>query len=147
MFKRIIVAVDGSTTSTRALRAAIALAREHQAKLCIAHVVDLVALFVESPYDSSEYEAAVRKAGEQFLKRAVAIAHKAGIDAETRLLEVEQIPDRSANEIVRAARQWKADLIVIGTHGRRGVSRLFLGSVAESVLRIATTPVLLIRGK
>ncbi len=97
MFKRIIVAVDGSSTSTRALRAAISLAKEQQAQLSIAHVVDLVAYNVESPYDLTEYEVAVRKSGEQILKRAMAVANKAGVDAKTRLLEVQQVSDRSAH--------------------------------------------------
>ena len=147
MFKRIIVAVDGSSTSTRALRAAINLAIDQHAQLTIAHVVDLVADNVDSPYDLTDYEASLRRSGEQVLKRATAMARKAGVEAKPRLLEVQQVSDRSADEVVRAAKQWKADLIVIGTHGRRGVSHLLLGSMAESVVRIAPTPVLLIRGK
>lgn len=81
MFKCIIVAIDGSNTAKRALRAAVNLAKEQQAMLSIAHVVDLFASHVESPNDLNEYEAAVQKAGEQVLKRAVAIAQKAGVVA------------------------------------------------------------------
>lgn len=75
------------------------------------------------------------------------MAQKAGVPATPRLLELQQVADRAADGIVNAARQARADLIVIGTHGRRGVSHLLLGSVAESVVRIASMPVLLIRGK
>lgn len=62
-------------------------------------------------------------------------------------LEVQSLRDRVADEIARNAKAWHADLIVIGTHGRRGVSRMFIGSVAESLIRIAPAPVLLMRGR
>ncbi|HQR72166.1 MAG TPA: universal stress protein [Burkholderiaceae bacterium] len=147
MFKHILAAVDGSGTSTRALRAALALAGEQRSRLTIVHVVDTVPVIVDSPYDPTDYQAAARKAGEQVLRRAAAMAQKAGVPATPRLLELQQVADRAADGIVDAARQARADLIVIGTHGRRGVSHLLLGSVAESVVRIASMPVLLIRGK
>lgn len=147
MFKRIIVAIDGSHTSSRALRAAINLAKEQQARLLIAHAMDVVAFYSDMPYDLDMYEQSVRKAGERILKRARAAAEKAGVQAETQLLEVQEIADRVADEIERAAKRWKADLLVIGTHGRRGVRRLLLGSVAESLVRISSMPVLLIRGQ
>ena len=145
--KRIVVAIDGSSTSRRALREAVKLAKERRSALRIVHVVDLINVNVETPYNLTEYEASVRKTGDQILKRAAAIADKAGVEANTRLLEVRQFRDRIANEIAREAKDWQADLIVIGTHGRRGFSHLFLGSVAESVMRIAPTSVLLIRSK
>jgi len=145
--KRIVVAIDGSSTSRRALREAVKLAKERRSALRIVHVVDLINVNVETPYNLTEYEASVRKTGDQILKRAAAIADKAGVEAKTRLLEVRQFGDRIANEIAREAKDWQADLIVIGTHGRRGFSHLFLGSVAESVMRIAPTSVLLIRSR
>jgi nucleotide-binding universal stress UspA family protein len=109
--------------------------------------MDVVAFYSDMPYDLDMYEQSVRKAGERILKRAQAAAEKAGVHAETRLLEVQEIADRVADEIERAAKRWKADLLVIGTHGRRGVRRLLLGSVAESLVRISSMPVLLIRGQ
>jgi nucleotide-binding universal stress UspA family protein len=115
--------------------------------LRIVHVIDLINVDVETPYGLSKYEASVRKSGNQMLKHAVAIADKAGVKSERRLLEVQQLRDRIADQIARETKNWRAELIVIGTHGRRGVSRLLLGSVAESVIRIARAPVLLIRGK
>ncbi len=147
MYRRILVATDGSATSNRAVREALRLAKEGKSALRIVHVVDLVTLAVETPQAWSEYEAAVRESGAQILKRAAAIARKAGVKPETALLEVKQYRNRIGDEICRDAESWRAELIAIGTHGRRGVTRLFLGSVAESVIRIAAAPVLLIRGK
>jgi nucleotide-binding universal stress UspA family protein len=147
MFPRILIAIDGSDTSERALREAIVLAKEGASRLRIVHALDLVIGEVETPHELSEYEASLRAAGGKILERAARRANKAGVDAETRLLEVLQFGDRVADEIVREAGKWRASLIVIGTHGRRGFKRALMGSVAEGVVRIACTPVLLIRGK
>ena len=82
-----------------------------------------------------------------FLQRCTqARAKKAGVGAESRLVEVEKYGERVVDAIVDEAKRWRADLIVIGTHGRRGVSHLLLGSVAEGVVRLAPAPVLLVRG-
>lgn len=148
MFKRVIAAVDGSSTSKRALRVAAELAGEQQAALCIAHVVDLNSLYLsETPVDLKELEASALESGKQVLEHALTMVQKQGLQPEVRLLKVSNVGDRVADVIARFAKRWKADLIVIGTHGRRGISHLFLGSVAESVLRIAPTLVLLVRGK
>jgi nucleotide-binding universal stress UspA family protein len=147
MFPRILIAVDGSDTSERALREAIVLAEEGASRLRIVHALDLVIGEIETPYELSEYEASLRADGERILKRAAQRANKAGVNAETSLLEVLQYGDRVADEIVREAEKWRASLIVIGTHGRRGFRRALMGSVAEGVVRIAGAPVLLIRGK
>jgi nucleotide-binding universal stress UspA family protein len=147
LFKRISVAIDGSPTSRVALRAAIALAQDQRAALRIVAVVDVVTGTIDSPYDMADYEDSVRSVADRILKQAAVAAHKAGIDAQTVRLEVRAPGDRIADEIARNAKNWRSDLIVMGTHGRRGVSHLFLGSVAESLIRIAPAPVLLIRGR
>lgn len=147
MFRRIIVAVDGSSTSRRALREAIDLASDRSCALCIVSVLDIAFVTDEAPFSVDDYEASVRKSAEKVLEAAAAAARKSGVSAETKLLAVKPKGDRVSDEIARFARRWKADLIVIGTHGRRGVSRLFLGSVAETVARGAPTPVLLVRGR
>jgi nucleotide-binding universal stress UspA family protein len=109
---------------------------------------------VESPYaypdllsgeamvDLSGLGQAWRDAGRRVLDRAVAVARKAGVEAEAALLEGEE---RVSGLIAEEARRAKADLIVVGTHGRRGLDRLLLGSVAEGVARSASTSVLLVR--
>ncbi len=147
LFKRIAVAIDGSSVAKVALRESIELAKDQQSALRIVFVVDVVQLNAESPYELTEYEDAVRRDGDRVLKQAAALARKAGIEAETVRLEVQSLQDRIADEIARNAKAWRADLIVIGTHGRRGLSRMFIGSVAESLIRIAPAPVLLIRGR
>jgi nucleotide-binding universal stress UspA family protein len=83
------------------------------------------------------------KAGWDIVDRAAAKARTAGIEPQLRLLESDG--RHVAGGLVEEARQWGADLIVVGTHGRRGFNRLFLGSVAEGVARAAPTSVLLVR--
>ena len=148
MYKRILVAVDGSDTAELALQEAIKLAKEHQALLRIVHVVDSVNINpgVEFPnlYDIAD---ALVKCGQDILSKAGAAACEAGIAVETRLIEIDTLGARLPEMIAADAEAWAADLIVICTHGRRGLSHLFLGSVAEGLVRVATKPVLLIRGK
>ena len=147
MFKRILLAVDGSSISDLALTEAVKLAREQQAELRIVHVVDRVTFNMDSPIGVEEFWEAVRKSGQQVLESAKAAAQKARVEVETKLLEVGTMGQRVAELVSVEAEEWPADLIVIGTHGRRGFSHLLLGSVAESVIRIATKPVLLVRSE
>ena len=147
MFKRILVAVDGSATSALALQEAIQLAKEQQAQLRIAHVVDEATLNWPETGDVGEVQEAFRKSGRKILEKADATARAAGVTAEAKIIEVETFGHRVADMIAAEAEAWPADLIIIGTHGRRGLNRLLLGSVAEGVTRVATKPVLLIRGK
>ena len=149
MYGKILVAADGSATSERALHEAIELAKDQAAVLRLVHVVDLgpANLNVEAPYQLEEYERALYQAGEQILAKALAIVRDAGVEADTNLIQIMMINERAADEIVAEAQRWPADLIVIGTHGRRGFRHLLLGSVAEGVIRMATKPVLLIRGQ
>ena len=147
MYKRVLVAVDGSATSDLALHEALRLAKEEpQGELRILHAVDAVTTNIETPYAWDEHRDALRKTGQAVLDAAQARARKAGVEAECRLAEVEKYGERAVDAIVDEAKRWRADLIVIGTHGRRGVSRMLLGSVAEGVVRLAPAPVLLIRG-
>jgi nucleotide-binding universal stress UspA family protein len=74
-------------------------------------------------------------------------AAAAGLAAETELIVLETLKPRIAEAVADDAEAWPADLLVIGTHGRRGLSRLFVGSIAEGIVRVATMPVLLIRGE
>lgn len=148
MFKRILVAVDGSDTANQALLEAIKLAKEFQAQLRIVHAVDIVNLNLSTEFPpSSGISDAMIKSGQEILHKAEAVARGAGIPVETRLIEIGTLGHRIPEMIAADAEAWPADLIVICTHGRRGVSHLFLGSVAEGVVRVATKPVLLIRGK
>ena len=147
MFKRILVAVDGSHTSELALQEAVKLAGEVRAQLRIVHVVDNVNLNLSAEFPNpSEIWDAMIKGGQAILHKAGAAANAAGIAVESGLIEIDTLGHRIPEMIAADADAWPADLIVIGTHGRRGLSHLLLGSVAEGVVRVATRPVLLIRG-
>lgn len=147
MYKRILVPVDGSATSRRGLRAAVDLAKAQRASLVILNVVDAMPVFASLDgivaYDPGILEA-LRKGGKAILVRAAAEAKKRGVKAKTVLAE--NLAGRVADVIVRQAKKRRADLLVIGTHGRRGLSRMVMGSDAELVVRYAPAPVLLVRG-
>lgn len=148
MFKRILVAVDASETSELALQAAIGLASEQHAQLRIVHALDTVNINMGAELlDQDGMLEGLAKKGRSILDRAESIATAAGVPVETKLLKIETMNQRVAEAIADDAGAWPADLVVIGTHGRRGLTRLFLGSVAEGVARVATKPVLLIRGE
>ena len=149
MYKRILVAIDGSETSERALDEGVALAKAHRARLRLVHVVDELTAKSATPSTPADFWKVVRKAGALILESARARAAQDGIEAETKLLEIRtfgSLVRRVPNLIVEDARRWDADLIVIGTHGRRGLSKLLLGSVADGVVRTSGASVLLIRG-
>jgi nucleotide-binding universal stress UspA family protein len=150
MFHRILVPVDGSLTSNRGLDEAITLARDHKAKLCLLHVVDDLAVagladtmtYVPPSY-IERFREGLRTRGKKVLAGAEAKARKRGVSVEAVLLEA--LGRQVAEQIIDQAKQWRADLVVIGTHGRRGFSRLVMGSDAEMVVRETPVPVLLVR--
>ena len=145
MYKRILVPIDGSDTATRGLQEAIGLATDLQAKLTLLHVIDDFPLLVEMA-SAINVEATLdelRRRGEGLLAQAKARAQERGVQADTLLREV--AGGRVADQIVHEALQGECDLIVMGTHGRRGFSHLLIGSEAESVLRSSPLPVLLLR--
>jgi nucleotide-binding universal stress UspA family protein len=127
MYKRVLVPVDGSVIADRALDEAINLTKGHPVKLKI--------VFIGSDDESSR----------EVIEVAMARAINAGLQPESGLLgkfETEEIAD----VILQEAKEWTADLIVMGTHGRRGVAHMFLGSVAEGIIRASSVPVLILRG-
>ena len=142
MYKRILVPVDGSPTSVRGLDAAIGLAKLGGASLHLVHVLDRVVFAGGETYTVDVF-GMLREAGERILQETKARAAAAGIEASTFLSEV--LPGRVSDVVVEQAKASGADLIVVGTHGRRGVSRLFVGSDAEQIVRVAPVPVLLVR--
>jgi nucleotide-binding universal stress UspA family protein len=146
MYKRILVAVDGSPTSEHALRHAIGLAKKLSAALRVVHIVDMgvLPLGQELAIDVDAITTARRAAGEQVLEKARATCQAGGIEAELQLLETGTPTQRIAAAIADEADTWPADLVVAGTHGRTGVQRLLLGSVAEGIARVSPVPVLLI---
>lgn len=146
-YKRILVAVDGSDTSTLAMQEAIKLAKDQPATLRIIYVADSFVVVGDGVrFDFKQYESAVRGYGLSILNKMESLAQEAGVATESSIIENTEHAVRIPEKIVHDATAWHADLLVIGTHGRRGVSRLVLGSVAEGVIRMASTPVLLVRG-
>lgn len=145
MFKRILVPVDGSSTSNLGIAAAIGLASDQKASNRLIHVVDELVLLSTPEAGMMVGEAIdmLRDAGKVILAKVVARVRKGGIVADSTL--VESVGGRAADLIVRDAKKWKADIIVIGTHGRRGLKRVVMGSDAEEVVRNTSIPVLLVR--
>jgi len=146
MYQRILVPVDGSATSKRGLEEAIRLAKLTQGRLRLFHVVDelsfALAMDAYSGY-SGDWLKVLRDNGTRILDEARATAQAAGIEAEAELCDTFS---GSVYQLVNAAAdKWNADLIVLGTHGRRGVGRAVMGSSAEHILRYASVPVLLVR--
>lgn len=148
MYRRIMVAVDGSATSNKALVAACEMANYSggRAVLRLIHVLDEMAYFTGfDPYggQSGELVKIMRESGGKILAEALAIVQAAGIEADTVLID--KFGEHLGDTVAAEAQGWKADLIVVGTHGRRRVGRMFLGSGAEQIIRLAPLPVLVIR--
>jgi len=145
MYRKILVAIDDSEPSARGLEEAIKLAKGDAAQLCVLHVIEptALALYPEAAAYADDLFSLLRDAGKEVLQKAVARAARRGVQARTALIENRGFP--VAELIVEYAGRWKADVIVLGTHGRRGFSHLLMGSDAESVVRSSTIPVLLVR--
>jgi nucleotide-binding universal stress UspA family protein len=148
VFKRILVPFDGSPTSERGLLEAIRLAKDQGARLCILHVIEEYLMVQSAGLDGAglyagELLKVLAADSEKVIAKGLRLAGRFGVNAET--ATVECFSDRSSECIVEEAKKYRADLIVMGTHGRRGVSRLMLGSDAEIVVRTAPAPVLLVR--
>jgi nucleotide-binding universal stress UspA family protein len=146
LFRHVVHATDFSAASRKAFATAVAIARAHRASLTIAHVVAPVVPVAPGegfvlPQTYVQMEAAIRAAAQKQLDRLLARARAGGVSAGGILLT--GVPHEA---IVRAGKSRRADLLVIGTHGRTGLARLFLGSVASRVLALASCPVLTVRG-
>jgi nucleotide-binding universal stress UspA family protein len=144
MYKRILVPLDGSPVSRRGLQEALRLARQNKARVQLLHVFGMFigtpVLMRKRPVD--DIPDLLHAAGAAILKKAAALARERRVAVDTALLNYAQ--GRAAGAIVGQAKKWRADLIVIGTHGRRGFDRLALGSDAEIVVRTSPVPVLVV---
>ncbi len=149
MYQRILLAIDGSTTSDAALREAAKLAGDN-VQLHVISVAEDPFLMFANPYgvqyDLKAMRIAVLEEGEAVLKKAQQQLGDLGIKAETHLIDLADTNSYSIPDaILSYADTFKAELIVLGTHGRQGLKRFFLGSVAEYVVRTSPKPVLLVR--
>jgi nucleotide-binding universal stress UspA family protein len=145
MFKTILVPVDGSQTASEALSLAISLARDQKAKLICCYALEEVALISAATQPTIDPTFAIDQAdkhGASVVAEAVEQAKAAGVEVDGQVVEDDPIP-----MILKLAKEKQADLIVLGTHGRRGFERALMGSTTEGVLRQADIPVLAIRHK
>jgi nucleotide-binding universal stress UspA family protein len=146
MYHRILVPVDGSMNSNRGLAEAIALATLAEGQIRLVHVLDEPFVAPGSNgvmSGAADMYEVVRKNAIDVIAEATQCVMSAGIAVDYEVLD--SYAGRVCELVVAAAKRWSADLIVIGTHGRRGIGRLLLGSDAEQILRIASVPVLLVR--
>lgn len=146
MYQRILVPYDGSATSTRGLDEAIRLAKLTGASVRLLHMIEVLRFakgFETAQAYVSEVIPFMKQAGERTLEEGKARVENAGVKADTIL--VDNIATRLFEAVDDQVKTWGADLVVIGTHGRRGVGRLLLGSDAEQIVRTAPVPVLLVR--
>lgn len=143
-YKHIMLAIDQDDVSHEAIEEAIELAKLFQARLRIVHVVDQAILAdIQEPAIHKEVEI-LEKSSLHFLEEIAKNARKSDIETETKLIKVTKRKQHVAFEVVAAAKEWPADLLIIGAYSRQGVHRLLLGHVAESIIRITDIPVLIL---
>ena len=144
-FRRILVASDFSKASQNAFATALALAKANRATLAILHVVvPITPIVPEQYFDAQTWEqidSQSRRWGQQQLRKLTDKAKNAGIRAVSVLLEGDP-----AQQITRAVRSKRADLLVVGTHGRTGLTKFFVGSIASRLVATASCPVVTVRG-
>ncbi|MFM9928386.1 universal stress protein [Variovorax sp. H27-G14] len=147
MYRRILVPVDGSPTSNRGLDEAIKLARLTKGRLRLIHVIDELSMAwgmeAYSAYGGGDWIGVLRDNGALVVHNAKAVVDAADIEVDT--VVYDSFSGVVHELVTQEAGKWSAELIVLGTHGRRGIGRLVLGSGAESILRYAPVPVLLVR--
>lgn len=146
MYKNILVPIDGSPTSKKALDEAVELARLTGGRIHLLHVVDLYVAatgFEAAGAYMNDLRPVLVGSGEELVAKAKADVEQSGIAVETEVYE--SVSQRVSEIIVQRAESLGADLIVLGTHGRRGIERIVMGSDAEQVVRTAPVPVLLVR--
>lgn len=147
LYKRILIPMDGSKTSMLAFQEAISLAKTMHAKLCILHVIEKIPDLISFPIDVGQYRALATKNGKKLLEKFKKTAIKHKIPTEIKLIESKDFKQKVSTKISQAAKSWKANVLVMGTHGRSGFNRFMLGSVAEEILKTTKIPILLVRGK
>jgi nucleotide-binding universal stress UspA family protein len=145
MYRRILVPIDGSTTAERGLQEAIGLAKTFDASLVLLSIVEYYPVMMEmaSATTWDQVSTDLREYSQGVLERAHEAARSAGVASEAHLEDAAAA--RVCDLIVDAARKHQCDLIVMGTHGRRGLEQALIGSDAERVLRQAPCAVLLVR--
>jgi nucleotide-binding universal stress UspA family protein len=140
-FRHILAPVDFEPCSERALEAAVDLALKFDSKLTLIHAWDVSGYLYATPYVSPDVWDMIRDAGKKQLEAKLAEVRKRLPRAESLLVRGSPGP-----EVIAAVEKLNADLVIVGSHGRRGLSRVFLGSVAEKIVRGCPVPVLSVHG-
>jgi nucleotide-binding universal stress UspA family protein len=145
MYRRILVPVDGSETAERGLQEALGLAKVCGASLVLLHVVEYYPMMMEMATSTTweQVSSDLREHGRRVLERAHDAATAAGLASESHLEDAAAA--RVCDVIVDQAREHRCDLVVMGTHGRRGVQHAIIGSDAERVIRMSPVPLLLVK--
>ena len=141
-FQKVLIAVDEDPIAVRAAEVGMELARSLQAQVALVHAIDPSAIYApESGIPADELALAAERDGTRVMADI-----RAQLPAGTNVLQfIARGP--AGPEITKTAKEWGADVIVIGSHGRRGITRALVGSVAEAVMRHAPCPVLVVRAK
>ncbi|MGO4762250.1 universal stress protein [Cupriavidus sp. 2KB_3] len=146
MYQHVIVAVDGSACARRALDEAVTIASACGAQLEIIHVIDYTLLQYETGYGiRADVVPELLEFGRSILVEAADVARRAGIRHTETLIDNVISLGNVAAQVLKHVGECGADLVVTGTHGRHGLKRVFLGSVAETLARSSPVPVLLVR--
>ena len=145
MYRRILVPLDGSDTAQRGLQEALGLAKAFDSSLVLLHVVEYYPMMMEMATATTweQITTDLRAHGQQVLERAHDAAKAAGVASEAHLEDAAAA--RVCDVIVDQAREHQCDLIVMGTHGRRGIEHAMVGSDAERVIRMSPVPLLLVK--
>jgi nucleotide-binding universal stress UspA family protein len=144
MYGKILVPIDGSETSAMGLNEAIRLAKNQGARIRLVHVVnELLVVLPDAYVNIGRVVDELRRAGKSVLDTSESTVRSAGVEVDTTLIEA--MGNQAGDQIIRQAKEWGADLIVCGTHGRRGIRRIVMGSDAEYIVRHTPVPILLIR--
>ena len=143
---RVLFATDFSKASGKAFTTAMALTKATRSTLTVLHVIKPFTPITPEQYIATETWEQIDRQGREWAKRALAKlvgkAKKAGVRATELLVQGDP-----ARQIARVARSWKADLVVVGTHGRKGLAKVLLGSVAGRVVATAPCPVVTVRAR
>jgi nucleotide-binding universal stress UspA family protein len=144
MYAKILVPIDGSETSTLGLNEAIRLAKNQGGRIRLIHIVnELIVVLPEAYVNIERVIDELRTRGKAILDSSEATVRSGGVEVDTTL--VEAMGNQAGDKIIQQAKEWGADLIVCGTHGRRGIRRLVMGSDAEYIVRHTPVPILLVR--
>ncbi len=146
-FKLILCPVDFSTTSTHALETAIELATELNAKIHLVHVYQYPSFSLPEADLATPIDLSIQEGYVERLESQLAKLKKKYTDDALNIINTTLVEGVPYVEIIHTAKEINADLIIVGTHGRTGLSHMLLGSVAERVVRSSTIPVLSVPNK